>query len=356
LQRTWPNHPYANMEGTEVSSALTGFADLTLEIGLPFAGAAKKDDNLWLPSPAGAARPTFLAPRAQLAGDLSRTEPMLIVGLRGMRDFYPELIAENLTKQGHPARAHFLPIDLVSDRSDTNTVQLAFGLDSPRRQETLAFELRKLVRPGERIGLPAILGMDDHEGALERLQTQLGVPVFEIPTLPPSVPGIRLNAALRRKLDTQGVRVEVNAEVVNFVSEGDRVVYLETEASARPLRHLADRFLLATGGILGGGIDSDHTGRVWETVFNLPLVVPPNRGAWFRGHVLDPAGHPIFRAGVPVNRQFQPVDTYGKQVYSNVWAAGSLLAYADPIVERSLEGIAIATGVAAAHHAAATPH
>ena len=63
------------------------------------------DENLFLPSPAGAARPAFLAPQAQLAGDLSRSEPMLIVGFEGMRDFYPLLIAENLTKSGYQARA-----------------------------------------------------------------------------------------------------------------------------------------------------------------------------------------------------------------------------------------------------------
>ena len=34
--------------------------------------------------------------------------------------------------------------------------------------------------------------------------------------------------------------------VINFVAEGDRVAYLETETSGRPLKHRASRFLLAT--------------------------------------------------------------------------------------------------------------
>ena len=53
---------------------------------------------------------------------------------------------------------------------------------------------------------------------------------------------------------------------------------------------------------------------------------------------------------MPVNRQFQPVDANGSPVYANLWAAGGILAHADPIRERSLEGIAIATGIAAAQH------
>jgi glycerol-3-phosphate dehydrogenase subunit B len=87
---------------------------------------------------------------------------------------------------------------------------------------------------------------------------------------------------------------------------------------------------------------------VWETVFDLPLTTPRERGQWFRARFFDPAGHPIFRAGVPVNREFQPVDANGARVYKNVWAAGNTLADADPILERSLEGIALATGIAAA--------
>jgi glycerol-3-phosphate dehydrogenase subunit B len=350
LVRSQPRHPYAILDGT-IPDALKNFAALTQEIGLPYAGAANFGDNLWLPSPVGAARPTFLAPDAQLAGDLRRSEPMLIVGLRGMRDFYPALIAENLTKQGQRARAAFLPRDLITDRHDINTVQLAYALDDPARRSKLAAELKKLAQPGERIGLPAILGIDAHAAAMSDLQTQVGATIFEIPTLSPSVPGVRLTNALRNQLRQLGVRVEINAAVIGFHAEGDRVLWIESDASGRPLKHRAGKFLLATGGILGGGIDSDHTGKVWEVVLNLPLAVPRERGQWFRARFFDPAGHPIFRAGVSVNRKFQPIDAQGARVYVNVWAAGNILAHADPILERSLEGIALATGIAAARNA-----
>jgi glycerol-3-phosphate dehydrogenase subunit B len=123
---------------------------------------------------------------------------------------------------------------------------------------------------------------------------------------------------------------------------------VETETSARPLKHRAANFLLATGGILGGGFDSDPTGRLWEVIFDLPLTAPRRRSEWFRPEFLDPAGHPIFHAGVPVNREFQPINADGTPVYANLWAAGGLLAHTDPIRERSLEGIAIATGIASA--------
>ncbi|RLT38349.1 MAG: glycerol-3-phosphate dehydrogenase subunit GlpB [Chloroflexi bacterium] len=337
-------HPYRLLGADRLSAALTDFTALTAELGLPYAGAQNAGDNLWLPSPVGAARPTFLAPAGQAAGDLSTSQPLLIVGIEGMRDFYPKLIAENLGQQGHTARHAFLPLSLLTPRHDVTTVQLAKVLEEPSRLAQLAEALARLVQPGERIGLPAILGCDDHPAVLTRLQEATGVPVCEIPTLPPSVPGIRLHTRLRRRLEEMGVRVEVGMEAINFGAEGERILWVATETSSRPLKHRATNFLLATGGILGGGINSDQTGRAWEVIFDLPLTIPQARSGWFRPHFLDGAGQPVFQGGVAVNDDFQPIHPDGSPVYANLWAAGGTLAGADPIRERSLEGIAISTG------------
>jgi glycerol-3-phosphate dehydrogenase subunit B len=347
LTRANPQHPYALLDSHGVADAMRDFLSVTQEIGLPYVNATNAGDNLWLPSPIGAARPTFLAPTAQLAGDLKRTEPMLIVGLRGLRDFYPELIAENLNKQGHSARAEFLPLDLLTERHDSNNIHLAMALDDPARCAKLGEALKKIVKPGERIGFPAILGLNAHADVMRDLQMQIGASVFEIPTLPPSVPGIRLHAALTQHLRKLGVRVDVNMKVIGFHVEDNRVLWVESDASSRPLKHRAEKFLLATGGILGGGIASDHTGKIWDAVFNLPLCAPTKRAEWFRSKFFEPAGHPVFRGGVIVNRDFQPVDANGARVFENVFATGNVLAHADAILERSHEGIAIATGFAA---------
>jgi glycerol-3-phosphate dehydrogenase subunit B len=159
------------------------------------------------------------------------------------------------------------------------------------------------------------------------------------------VPGIRLHRTLVRRLAARAP-VQTNMSVINFRAEGERLAWVETESPARPLRHRAEAFLLATGGILGGGFQSDHTGRVWETIFDLPLTTPQGSAGWFRPEFLDPQGHPVFQGGVAVDEAFRPARN-GAPVYANLWAAGSVLAHADPIRERSLEGIAIATASAA---------
>lgn len=350
--QTRPEHPYALIGDEKISQALAAFVAVSKEIGVPYGGAVKPGDNLLLPSPAGAARPTYLAPQAQLAGDLSRSEPMLIVGFKGMRDFYPELIAENLTKLGYPARAAFLDLALITDQRDRNTIQLAHGLDEKEKRHQLAAALQKLVQPGERIGLPAILGIDHHLTLLAELEEKTGCPVFEIPTLPPSAPGVRLFTALRGHLRSMGVRVEAGVEIIaaeTTPANGSpgQVQWVASETSARPWKQRAPKFLLATGGILGGGFDSNIDGKVWETIFDLPLTVPQNRAEWFEAGFLSQQGHPVFNGGVKVNRDFQPVNSEGKPLFSNLWAAGNVLAQYDPIQERSLEGTAVATGVTA---------
>ena len=343
-----PDHPYALVSPEAMQAALDAFTALAQEAGLPYRGSSEPGRNLLLPSPVGAARPAFLAPEAQLAGELGREQPVLILGLQGLRDFYPQLVAENLGKLGVPARAAFLPLSLITQERDRNNVQLAKLLDEPERVRRLGQGIQRLVEPGERVGLPAILGFRRHRQVLAELEEQAGAPIFEIPTLPPSVPGIRLHTALVRRLEALGVRIEMGMEAQGFHEEDGRVLWVETESAARPVKHRAERFLLATGGVLGGGFQSDHTGRIWESIFHLPLTLPQERSQWFRPRFLDPAGQPVFQGGVPVDRRFQPVDpARGQPVFANLWAAGNLLAHADPIHERSLEGVAIVTGVAA---------
>jgi glycerol-3-phosphate dehydrogenase subunit B len=311
-------------------------------------------ENLLLPSPVGVPRPTFLAPQAQKAGDLGWKEPMLIVGFEGMRDFYPLLIAENLAKIGYQARAEILPIDLLTSRRDANSVQLAHELDDNDHRTRLGRRLKEIVQIGERIGLPAVLGMDAHNEVMIDLQELCDVPVFEIPTLPPSVPGIRLFKALHERLQSMGVRVEKGMEIIatekNTPQNGTvgKIAWMESKTTTtRPLKHRAENFLLATGGILGSGFNSDADGRVWEVILDLPLTTPQDRSEWFDGRFLSPGGHPVYTGGVMVNKDFQPVAGDGTLLYDNLWVSGHMLAGSDPILERSMEGIAIVSGIAA---------
>ena len=57
------------------------------------------------------------------------------------------------------------------------------------------------------MGLPAMLGLRDPHEVLADVEHRLGRRVFEIPTLPPSVPGMRLYEILRSALRAAGGRL-----------------------------------------------------------------------------------------------------------------------------------------------------
>jgi glycerol-3-phosphate dehydrogenase subunit B len=344
-------HPLRRVERATTSQALTDLQGWLSVQGLVYT-RAEDGANLWLPSAVGAKRPTYLAPLAQATARLDDPTPLLIVGFDHFNDFYPALIADNLRQQGHPARAHTLPLSLITDRRAViNSVILAEAFDNLARADALANTLgdvlRQVVQPGERVVFPAILGLSQHAQVIEKLASIIHAPIAEIPMLPPSVPGLRLHKALVRTLEAFGGRVESNMAATGFDAEAGKIAWVTTATSARPLRHRAHAYLLATGGFLGGGFNSDHRGNCWETLFNLPLSMPNDHSQWFGAEFLNPAGHAIFQAGIQVNQAWQPVDAQGHAIFSNLWAAGNGLAHADTIRTRSHEGLALATGAAA---------
>lgn len=345
------SHPLRRCGMPHAKASIDAFCRELDEAGLAYGGngvdSGTEAENVWLPTAVGSRRPTWRAPAAQLAGRLDDPSPMLLVGFDGLRDYYPALAAENLTRQDHPARSRMLPLTLLTQRYESPLPVLARAIEAPATRRGLAAALRDLVAPGERIGLPALLGLDQHPEAWRALQEETGVPIFEIPTLPPSLPGMRLHRALVHKLTALGVRIHSNMAVERVQRQDGAIQAVMTSASARPLRHQAHAYLLATGGILGGGFDTDHAGQCREVVFDLPLTTPPDRAAWFAPQFLTPNGHPIFAGGVAVDENWQPCDADGNPIYRNLWAAGNLLAHADGIHTRSREGIAIATATAA---------
>jgi glycerol-3-phosphate dehydrogenase subunit B len=199
------------------------------------------------------------------------------------------------------------------------------------------------------VGLPAVLGLDQAGIVWQELQDGLGVRVFEIPTLPPSVPGLRVFRALKDALRRAGGRLIVNAPVIGAEAQGHRVRAVVARSAARPVSYGAGAFVLASGGIAAGGLEMDSSGAVRETVFSLPVAGMPEPGeAMFAPGYLDP--QPLARTGVAVDPRLRPSDPEGAAVYENLYATGAILAGATPWKEKSGDGISLATGYAAATH------
>jgi glycerol-3-phosphate dehydrogenase subunit B len=343
-----PQHPYALAGLETLEAALSAFQALCAAAGYPLHGSL--DNNFMLPTAVGALRPTCLIPETMLAGDTANKDPMLLVGFKRLPDFFANVVAENLTAQGIPAADLTLTPRLLEKERVMNSVLMARHFERPEFRAEIVKEVKKHLGKAKRVGFPAVLGHSP-EAALavkQDLERQIGCPVFEIPTAPPSVPGIRLHTIFMAAIRQAGGRVYDGMEALRAESEGGRVTAVYTESAARERPHRAQNYLLATGGILGGGITTDHLGETREVVFNLPLNAPQGREEWFKRRFLDAEGHPIYQSGVEVNGRFQPINGAPDPIYQNLFAAGGTLAHCEPIRERSLEGVALATGFKAA--------
>jgi glycerol-3-phosphate dehydrogenase subunit B len=336
LIRSRPEHPYALVGVDGVAEATAWFGE---RVG--YAGSA--DESFVLPTAIGATKRSALVPESAIDGDLRTRGRFLIVGLTGLKDFYPELCAANLQRTGVRARAVQLSPPLGGE-NDVNALGFAARFEDERFREEVVAELRVGLSPGEHVGFPAVLGR--HEPVWRDLSERLRTPVFEIPTLPPSVPGIRLYDALTAALRAAGGRVITGARVVGARTSGRRIEALVAEAAGHHVDYYAEAFVLATGGFNSGALELDSYGAVRDTVLDLPVAGVPAHGERFSPEYFGT--HPFARAGIAVDERLRPLGEDGSAAYENLHAAGATLAGAEPWREGSGEGIAIATGFAAA--------
>ncbi len=346
-----PDHPYA-LVGVDAVQAGAGRLRAACEAGgYPLVGSLRR--NLQMPTAVGALRTTCLVPATMAAGDARQlprsgdgSGPLLIAGFHELRDFFPPLVAANLCALGFAAEGVYLQVPPTERTLDFGTVSFARLFDRPTFRADVGRQLRQLVQRGRysRIGMPAVLGLDNATQVVSDLQAAAGALIFEIPTLPASVPGMRLYRALETALQRIGGRIQIGAFVRHAEGRGNRLEAIYSEAAAREQRHAAARYVLSTGGIAGGGVRADHAGNLVETALGLPLRTPNARADWFAARFLNETGHPVFRTGVAADASLRPLDAAGQVIYENVAVAGSALAGCDPIREGALEGIAAATG------------
>lgn len=344
LARRYPEHPYA-LAGDALEPALDLFLRIMQEMDVPFTGTV--DENVQLPTAIGSTRTTCLQPESMAAGDVTSLMPMLVAGFSNFRDFYPPYLAANLSRAiNMPVQAAYLDLPQMSRRRHLLSVDAARLFDEPACRMEVARAVRAVLDDAERVGFPGFIGHEHSREAWLDLQSQIGVPVFEITTLPPSVPGIRVQNALRRWLLRRGVRTETGFWVTGR-RDGSSIQAIDVESAGRRTRYTADAWILATGGVGGGGIHAASSGHLQETVFDLPVTGARDRNTWFTQQFTGDAPQPISLVGVATNDRLQPL-LGNEQPLENVFITASNLPHWDPTREGSGEGVALATGYKAA--------
>jgi glycerol-3-phosphate dehydrogenase subunit B len=246
-----------------------------------------------------------------------------------------------------------------SDEALIADVDLARRHDDPERVKWLA---RELLRAKERAGrgvaflLGPWLGVETDAAAL--LASSLDCPVGEIVAAHAGTFGARYRFARARLAEQEGIDL-VEGEATEIVHRRDRLEVIVEEAV-----HPADRVVLATGGVAGGGIvyrpplvDATADGALQiAPSFALSLragieLGPPHRRALAgssEGPVLDHTAWPSGSSAGALERVGVAIDDAHRVVGSTrVLAAGDLVAERPRTVL-----VAVASGLAAGATAA----
>ncbi len=332
-----PKHPYRRLSGELLRASLDWFKACLSDYG--YSGSL--DENFLVPTAIGVAKPTTLVPETMAAGDLRRGGRFVFVGLRGLKDFFPAYLADNLARASLPEGTTVISrvVELappLGDARDVSAAGFARRFEQADFRDSVVVELGRRLMPGEIVGFPAVLGLGRAREVWQELETRLGHPVFEVPTLPPS-------AALRR----EGARLVIGSTVAGAEISGRRVEGVVTQTAGRPLTYRARSFVLATGGFASGGLELNSSGKIRETVFDLPVArMPGPRRPPFEPGYFDE--HAISRAGVAIDDRMRPLNVKEVPVYENLYAVGATLGGAIPWREASGNGLSLASGYAAA--------
>jgi len=349
-----PDHPYAKCGPEEIVKALAFFKQEVGSYG-PTLFSNGRDNHFHITA-VGTLKPTFLSPASVFSPEIKaafeKQPKIAVLNIRGFRDFHPALAAANLRKNklfaGCPITCG--EIGLPGEESarsgvvDMRSVDVARILDSTTDMQKVADAISAVAGNADIIGFPAFLGLNRYRDILSDLRRLTGRLIYEVPSLPPSIPGMRLDNTLKSRFTSLGGVFIASETVDRGKIEKDRVVSIHTQNQGDDIS--AEYYVLASGSFFSKGLASRY-GRMMEPVFDCRLKTPPKDQELSAAAFLSPQSHSFLRAGVVTDGQLNPRAAAG-QTITNLFCAGAVLADYNPVSEGCGGGVAIATGYKAA--------
>ena len=317
------SHPYHLVGLENVPLLATQALRIFTECGLSGQGGVAH--NHFRMTPIGSLRPTWFTLDDYLTVQTPQAFPykkVLLVNVPGFMDFPVSLITEGLHRLGAEVETALVSVPSLMHRrqspSEMRSANLAKVLARDKKLQQIAARINKAATEVEAVIMPAIVGMDSQE-AVAFIRSRVQKPLHFVSTLPPSVPGVRVQTLLRKHFANLGGVYMLGNTVTGGHVEDGRLRYVET--SLLPDERLeAEDFVLATGSCASDGLKSNYE-RVFEPIFDLDTTAPADRMQWVTSSVFD--DQPYRSYGVKVNASMQAQK--GGQTISNLYVAGAVL-------------------------------
>ena len=323
-------HPFHLVPPETIRQALDDFQQIMADMDMPYTGGL--ENNRRVLSAIGTFKTTCLTPVTMQASPQNENERIHIITFAGLKDFYPGYIIsrfKNASFSTYDAGVH-------------TTMGIAANFEDDAFLEAFILWLENQHIRENKIAVPAVLGLESAVAIIKQIEYRLERPVFEIPTIPPSMPGRRLFNGLKDHFRRKGGMIYWGWPVVGVEKTGRQIEAVMAQSQGRPNSLNARAFILATGSFVGGGLHAKRD-TIMEKVFHLPVFVPGERGAWFDQDYFS-MNHGIGRAGIAVDSSFRPAGC----PWDNIFVCGAILAHTEALKNGCGHGFAIATGQAAA--------
>ncbi|WP_413733185.1 glycerol-3-phosphate dehydrogenase subunit GlpB [Sodalis sp. RH20] len=348
-----PQHPYSLLGAREVMARAADAQALLARCDIALTGRAQHNHQRI--TPLGTRKASWLSPEEVPVTPWDGILPwqrVAVIDIEGFLDFEASIAAASLAaEQGIHAVVACLRLPaldrLRANPSEFRAVNIARVLDLPENIPALAAELERLAGDAQCLILPACIGLDSPQ-PLERLRGLVNRPIYLLPTLPPSLLGIRLFQALRRRLNRLGGVFMPGDKVLKARFAGRRIISVSTRNHADiPVR--ARQVVLASGSFFSNGLASTHE-RVYEPVFGLDMFGDGERDTWSRADFFAP--QPYLQFGVKTDDRLRAL--LGGEPLENLYAAGAVLGGYDPLSQGCGAGVSLVSALHAAGRIAVT--
>jgi glycerol-3-phosphate dehydrogenase subunit B len=261
--KAWKDQYQLNsLKKSQLSNALEQFKALTLKLGYPYRGEV--DHPISIVTGSGRLKSTTIYP--ETIHPIPDHGQVVVVGFQEVVDFQPEYIKANLQKERPSLTIDTFTLHLGPHSQRTLTqLDAAHLLDQPELRRYCIKQIKsyleeKNINQPDLVIFPASLGVDNWKETIKEFSSHLGVAVTEAPGLPPNATAIRLQNLLKKEAVKMGVRFYADTTVMGCELEGKAIKSLRIKTSSRVSTLEGEQFILATGGILGGGLEVTEAG------------------------------------------------------------------------------------------------
>lgn len=334
-----PDHPYAKLGEERFKERVKEAERFFSEIGIPLKG--NSDKNHYRITPIGTLKRTWLTLSEFITCGNEHTLPwkeIAIFNPVGFLDFYPSFVADELRKTGIQSGIHEFSLpeldNLRRNPSELRSTHIARILDKENNLHSLGEILKEKSGKAEIIILPACLGLSSPE-VIKTLEKIVGKPVYLIPTIPPSIAGIRVQQYLKDYFQQLG-GIFMMGDSVLKADIKDNLVKKVYSYNHGDIPFESNHVVLATGSYFSRGLIATRE-EILEPIFNLQVSYLKERKDWYTENIFEPQGYQQF--GVATTSEFQGISN-GKTI-RNLFVAGAILEGFNPIKEGSGGGVSI---------------